>query len=87
MLALQLLACFFLFLSAAFCFGPRMAVYGPRALGEMAQEGQAQFVGGFLTSVFMLVFAAPYFAALFFDGGRTISLVMLDVFLMSYSPV
>lgn len=87
MLALQLLACFFLLLSAAFCFGPRLAVYGPRAVGEMAQDGQVQFVGGFLTSVFVLVFTAPYFASVLFDGGRTISIVMLDVLLMSFSPV
>lgn len=60
MLALQIIAFAFLALSVAFLFGPRLAVYGPRALSEMAQEGQVQFVSACLASILVLIVGAPY---------------------------
>lgn len=84
MLALQLIALAFLALSMAFLFGPRLAVYGPRALGEMAQEGQVQFVGGCLASVLVLIIGAPYFTGALASGGDVITLAVMDVFTMTY---
>lgn len=87
MLALQLLALTFLALSMAFLFGPRLAVYGPRALGEMAREGQVQFVGGCLASVLVLIVGAPYFTGAVASGSDVITLAVIDVFTMTYSVV
>ena len=87
MLALQLLACFFLALSAAFCFGPRLAVYGPRALGDMMREGQIQFVGGCFASALILIVMAPSLGSAFSAGGSVMSVAMLDVYLMQFSLV
>ena len=87
MLALQLLALAFLLLSMAFLFGPRLAVYGPRALGEMAREGQVQFVGGCLASVLVLIIGAPYFTGAMSSGSDVIMLAAIDVFTMSFSFV
>ncbi len=81
MLALQLLALAFLALSMAFLFGPRLAVYGPRALGEMVREGQVQFVGGCLASVLVLIIGAPYFAGAAVSGSNAVTLAVMDVFL------
>ncbi|MEO1552880.1 MAG: hypothetical protein AAFR82_03020 [Pseudomonadota bacterium] len=87
MLELQLLALFFLALSAALCFGPRLAVYGPRAMGDMVREGQVQFVGGCLASVLVLILMAPYLGGAFSDGSGAISIVMLDIYSMRFSLV
>ncbi|MEM7328777.1 MAG: hypothetical protein AAF437_08565 [Pseudomonadota bacterium] len=87
MLALQLSALFFLAVSVAFCFGPRLAVYGPRAASEMVREGQVQFVGGCLTSVLVLILAAPYLGAAVSSGGGAMSVVMMDVLTMQFSLV
>lgn len=87
MLALQLLASFFLLLSAAFCFGPRLAVYGPRAVSEMVREGQVQFVAGWLASVFVLILSAPYLGDAFSSGGSVLSVAMLDIYSMQFSLV
>jgi len=87
MLAAQLIACFFLALSAAFCFGPRLAVYGPRAFKDMAQEGQVQFVGGCLASILVLIFAAPEFGAIFYTGGQSMTVAMIDILTLQYSLV
>lgn len=87
MLALQLIAFLFLALSVAFCFGPRLVVYGPRALGEMAQEGQVQFVGGCLASVLVLIVTAPHFGSAFSAGGQTVSVAMVDIFSMRFGLV
>jgi len=87
MLALQLVACFFLALSAAFCFGPRLAVYGPRALGDMAREGQVQFVGGCFASMLVLIVMAPSLSSAISAGGSVMSVAMLDIYLMQFSLV
>lgn len=87
MLALQLLASFFLLLSAALCFGPRLAVYGPRAASEMVREGQVQFVGGFLASVLVLILSAPYLGSAFASGGGVLSVAMLDIYFMQFNLV
>lgn len=87
MLALQLIAFFFLALSVAFCFGPRLAVYGPRALSDMVREGQVQFVGGCLASVLVMIAAMPYFAGAVSAGSGAMTVVVLDVFTMSFSLV
>jgi len=85
MLALQILASVFLAVSMAFLFGPRVAVYGPKAIGDMAQQGQVQFVGGCLASVLVLIVGAPYFVDAMSSGSSAMSLVVLDLFTMTYS--
>ena len=85
MLALQLVALFFLMLSAAFMYGPQLAVYGPRAVPELLQNGQAQFVGGCLASAVITVFLMPHLGDAFSTGGSAITLVMADIFTMSFS--
>ena len=85
MLALQLTAFVFLALSVAFLFGPRLAVYGPKAMSDMGREGQVQFVGGCLASVLVLIVGAPYFVAAVSTGSGAMSLVVLDLFTMTYS--
>ena len=87
MLTLQILALFFLGLSAAFLFGPQLFVYGPRAVRDMVREGQVQFVGGCFVSLLVLVFFAPYLGAAFQSGGGAVTLVMVDIFTMQFSPV
>ena len=87
MLALQLLALGFLTLSAAFLFGPQLAVYGPKAMREIARDGQAQFVGGCFISLIVLVFTAPFIGAAFATGGDTIRIVVTDLFTLQFSPV
>lgn len=87
MLALQLLALGFLMLSAAFLFGPPLLIYGPKAASDMASEGQMQFVGGCFASLVVMVFAAPHIGEAFQTGGGVITLVMVDLFTMSFSPV
>ena len=87
MLTLQLIALVFLALSAAFLFGPRLVIYGPKALRDMVREGQVQFVGGCVTSLIILVFAAPYIGSAFHSGGGAVTLVMIDVFTMQFSLV
>lgn len=87
MLALQLIAFLFLALSAALCFGPRLAVYGPRALGEMVREGQVQFVGGWLASILVLIFAAPYLSDAFSSGSNVLAVAVLDIYSMQFSLV
>lgn len=85
MLALQLLAVFFLLLSAAFMYGPQIALYGPRAARGLVKNDQAQFVGGCLVSALIVVWLAPYLGTAFSSGGTAITLVMTDIFLMSFS--
>jgi len=85
MLALQIIAFVFLALSVAFLFGPRLVVYGPNAMSDMAQEGQVQFVGGCLASVLVLIFGAPYFGGAMSAGSGAMSVVVLDLFTMTYS--
>ncbi|MEL6860674.1 MAG: hypothetical protein AAGL11_02465 [Pseudomonadota bacterium] len=85
MLALQLVAFFFLLLSAAFMYGPQLVVFGPRALPELMQNGQAQFVGGCLASAVLTVFLLPYLGGAFSSGGSAVTLVMADIFTMSFS--
>ena len=87
MLALQLLAIGFLALSAAFLFGPPLLIYGPKATRDMAGDGQMQFVGGCFASLVVLVFTAPYIGDAFQTGGGAITLVMVDLFMMQFSPV
>ncbi len=85
MLAFQLVAVFFLLLSAAFMYGPQLVVFGPRAVPELLQNGQAQFVGGCLVSVMLTVLLIPHLGGAFSSGGSAITLVMADVFMMSFS--
>ncbi|MEO0606759.1 MAG: hypothetical protein AAFY82_00900 [Pseudomonadota bacterium] len=85
MLALQLLAAFFLLLAAAFMYGPQLALYGPRAAQELVKNGPAQFVGGCLISGLIVVWLAPHLGLAFSSGGTAITLVMADIFLMHYS--
>ncbi|MEO1188438.1 MAG: hypothetical protein AAFW60_05135 [Pseudomonadota bacterium] len=87
MLALQLLASLFLLLSAALCFGPRLAVYGPRAARDMVREGQVQFVAGWFASVFVLILTAPHLGTAFTSGGSALSIAMLDIYSMQFSLV
>nr|WP_070960752.1 hypothetical protein [Hyphomonas sp. Mor2] len=87
MLALQVTAIFFVLLSAAFMFGPQLAIYGPRAVSQLARDEQARFVGGCLTSALVLAVLAPYFAGAMSFGGSTITLVMADLATMQFSPV
>ncbi|MEM9570967.1 MAG: hypothetical protein AAF996_05845 [Pseudomonadota bacterium] len=76
MFALQLIAFFFLAVSVLFCFGPRLAVYGPRALGEMGRQRQVQFVGGCLSSILVMIVVAPGFSAgpSAYDGAVPVAL-------------
>lgn len=85
MLALQLLAVFFLLLAAAFMYGPQLALYGPRAAQDLAKNSQAQFVGGCLVSALIMVGLAPNLSEAFSSGGTAVTLVVADIFLMSYS--
>lgn len=87
MLTLQIIALVFLGLSAAFLFGPQLVIYGPKALRNMAREGQVQFVGGCVTSLVILVFAAPFIGSAFQSGGGAVTLVVIDIFTMQFSPV
>ena len=83
MLALQLIAFFFLALSVLFCFGPRLAVYGPRALGEMVRQKQVQFVGGCLTSILVMIVMAPGFSSGHSAQSGTVTVAMLDAVILS----
>ena len=85
MLAVQLVAVFFLLLSAAFLFGPQIAVYGPRAASEMMRNEQAQFAGGCLASALIVVLLAPQLGTAFSSGGSAVTLVMADLFTMRFS--
>lgn len=85
MLALQLLAVFFLMIAAAFMYGPQLALYGPRAAQDLVNNGQAQFVGGCLASALIMVLLAPHLSDAVFSGGGAVTLVMADIFLMSFS--
>ena len=85
MLAAQLVAVFFLLLSAAFLFGPQIAVYGPRAASDMMRNEQAQFAGGCLASALIVVALAPFLGTAFSSGGSAVTLVMADLFTMSFS--
>ena len=85
MLALQLLAVFFLLLAAAFMYGPQLVLYGPRAAEDLVKNGQAQFVGGCLISALIVAFLAPNLGSAFSSGGTAVTLVMADIFLMNYS--
>jgi len=87
MLALQLTAIFFLLLSAAFMYGPQLAVYGPRAWSEMVRNDQARFVGGCLVSGLVFVIAAPYFGGAVSSGSDAMSVVVVDVVTMSFRPI
>ena len=87
MLALQLLAIAFLVLSAAFMFGPALAMYGPRALPNLMRDGQARFISGFLASITVLALVLPQFGSAIGSGGEAITLGMVDVFTMQFSPV
>lgn len=87
MLISQLTALAFLALSAAFLFGPRIAVYGTQAIRDMARDGQAQFVGGCLISAIVLVFTAPHLSYAFASGGNAVSLVIIDLFTMNFGTV
>lgn len=85
MVALQLVAVVFLILSAAFMYGPQLALYGPRALTDLSRNGQAQFVGGCLASALTLVILAPGLGSAFSSGGSAVTLVMADLFTLTYS--
>lgn len=85
MVALQLVAVAFLVLSAAFLYGPQLAIYGPRAVTDLARNDQAQFVGGCLATAFTLVIFAPGLAGAFSSGGTAMTLVMADIFTLSFS--
>lgn len=87
MLALQITAIVFILLSAGLMFGPQLAVYGPKALPQLARDEQARFVGGCLTSVLILAVMTPYFAQAFSSGGDAITLVMAELVTMQFSPV
>ncbi|MEL6724814.1 MAG: hypothetical protein AAFP81_09590 [Pseudomonadota bacterium] len=87
MLTLQIIALVLLGVSAVLLFGPQLIVYGPKALREMVREGQVQFAGGCVTSLVMLVFAAPYIGSAFQSGGGAVTLVMIDIFTMQFSLV
>jgi hypothetical protein len=87
MLALQLLALGFLALSAAFLFGPPLLIYGPKTARDMVRDGQMQFVGGCFASLIILVLTAPHIGTAFLTGGGAITLVMVDLFTMQFSPV
>ena len=85
MLAFQLVSVLFLLLSAAFLFGPQIAVYGPRAASDMIRNEQAQFAGGCLVSAFLIVILAPHLGTAFSSGGSAVTLVMADLFTMRFS--
>lgn len=87
MLALQLIAFAFLAVSAVLMFGPQLVVYGTHGARRMARDGQFQFVGGCFSSLTILIFAAPHFGAAFQSGGSAITLAMVDLLTMSFSPV
>jgi len=53
----------------------------------MAQEGQVQFVGGCLASILVLIFAAPEFGAIFYTGGQSMTVAMIDILTLQYSLV
>ena len=87
MLALQVTAIVFILLSAGLMFGPQLAVYGTRALPRLAQDEQARFVGGCLTSFLVLAVMAPYFTGAVNSGGSAMTLVMAELVTMQFSPV
>ena len=83
MLAPQLIALFFLALSVLFCFGPRLAVYGPRALGEMVRQGQVQFVGACLTSILVMIVMAPHLNGAVSTESSALSVATLEAIVLS----
>lgn len=87
MLALQVTSILFLVLAAALMFGPQLAVYGPRALPQLARNDQARFVGGCLTSAMVFAITAPYFGAALSSGSGAMSIVMVDLLNMSIRPI
>lgn len=84
MLALQLTAFAFLLLSAAFMFGPQIAIYGARALPRLAENGQARFVGGVLLSITVFAAMAPQLGSAMTTGGDTMTVLVADLVLMNF---
>lgn len=84
MLALQCVAIAFLALSAALMFGPQLVVYGPKALRDMVQDGQVQFVGGCLVSGGAAIILMPHFGDAFSSGRDVMTLVVVDIFTMQF---
>ena len=87
MLALQIAAIVFIALSAAFLFGPQLVFYGPPALPRLVRQPQVRFLGGFLVTACALTLMAPYFGAAVSSGSENISLVMIDLFTMSFGLI
>ena len=87
MLALQILAALFLFLSAALFFGPQLVIYGPRAVRPLMRNGQAKFVGGVLVSACAVLVTAPYMAPVVVKGGEAITMAALEIFTMQFGLI
>ena len=87
MLTLQLIALLFLALSVAFCFGPRLVVYGPRAFGQMMRQGLVQFVGCCLTSILVVIVMAPNFSGVGPADSGALPADLLDAIALSSSMV
>ena len=85
MLALQIIAAIFMFLSAALFFGPQLVVYGPRAFPALAKQPQARFVGGMLATVLVAVLTGPYWIGAMHEGGRTMTVIALEVAALSFA--
>ncbi len=87
MLALQLLAAFFLFLAAALFFGPQLVIYGPRALPEIARNPQVRMAGGCLASLCILAIMAPHMGSALINGGETVTVLAVNFATLSFSLI
>ncbi len=84
MLALQIIAAIFLFLSAALFFGPQLVIYGPRALPSLMKNPQARLAGGVFGSVAVMVALTPYMASALMQGGETVTAMALDIMTITF---
>jgi len=87
MLALQILAVFFLFLAGALFFGPQLVIYGPRAVPAMVKHPQIRMAGGFLASLCILAVMAPYIGPAVVSGGETVTVLAINFATLSFSFV
>ncbi|MEO0982672.1 MAG: hypothetical protein AAFX03_08475 [Pseudomonadota bacterium] len=70
-----IVAAAFAALSALLIFGWPLAVYGPRALGEMRRDPQARVLAGIVGSVAIAIIMTPMLSSsLTFSGERALTL-------------
>ncbi len=87
MLAFQITAFALLVLAIACIYGPQLVFFGPRVLPVMMKQPETRFVGGFMASAMAFIVVAPQFGTILSQGGEAVTMVVLDIFSMSFGVV